>query len=151
MRAVLRPASLVLRPTTVWRSSRHYGCTVIWAVRNLEKAQKALDKLDSGEGTHTCEDGHVHRSDLPGTGPYASRAHERASLPGSNSHIDTGTTLTETTSLVPRCCGKTTGKAILLQVDISDLTTVKPFVTDFLKLGLPLHYLILNAVRPPAW
>ena len=43
------------------------------------------------------------------------------------------------------------GKAILLQVDISDLTTVKPFVTDFLKLGLPLHYLILNAVRPPAW
>lgn len=90
----------------------HYGCTVIWAVRNLEKAQKALDKLDSGEGTHTCEDGHVHR-----------------------------------------CCGKTTGKAILLQVDISDLTTVKPFVTDFLKLGLPLHYLILNAgiMAPPQW
>jgi len=56
----------------------HYGCTVIWAVRNLEKAQKALDKLDSGEGTHTCEDGHVHRSELPGTSPY-----ERASLPGS--------------------------------------------------------------------
>mmetsp|Transcript_20819 Transcript_20819/g.61518 ORF Transcript_20819/g.61518 Transcript_20819/m.61518 type:complete len:161 (+) Transcript_20819:256-738(+) len=86
----------------------HYGCTVIWAVRNLEKAQKALDKLDSGEGTHTCEDGHVHR-----------------------------------------CCGKTTGKAILLQVDISDLTTVKPFVTDFLELGLPLHFLILNAMHHP--
>ena len=40
---------------------------------------------------------------------------------------------------------KLTGKVTMLQVDISDLTTVKPFVESFLALGLPLHYLVLNA------
>uniref|UniRef100_A0A6U6XTE8 Protochlorophyllide reductase n=1 Tax=Zooxanthella nutricula TaxID=1333877 RepID=A0A6U6XTE8_9DINO len=49
--------------------------------------------------------------------------------------------------------GKFSGKATILKVDISDLTTVKPFVTAFLKLGLPLHKLILNAgiMAPLQW
>mmetsp|Transcript_98505 Transcript_98505/g.248707 ORF Transcript_98505/g.248707 Transcript_98505/m.248707 type:complete len:372 (-) Transcript_98505:416-1531(-) len=37
------------------------------------------------------------------------------------------------------------GQATILRVDLDDLTTVKPFVQEFLDLGLPLHYLINNA------
>eukprot|EP00933_Yihiella_yeosuensis_P046644 TRINITY_DN42222_c0_g1_i1.p1 TRINITY_DN42222_c0_g1~~TRINITY_DN42222_c0_g1_i1.p1 ORF type:complete len:391 (+),score=58.59 TRINITY_DN42222_c0_g1_i1:54-1175(+) len=49
--------------------------------------------------------------------------------------------------------GTSTGKATVLKVDLSDLSTVKPFVTEFLKLNLPLHYLVLNAgiLGPPQW
>lgn len=80
------------------RVLQKYGCHVIWACRNVKKAQQALDELVAKEG-------------------------------------------------------KMTGKATILQVDISDLTTVKPFVTEFLKLGLPLHKLILNAgiMAPVKW
>jgi len=76
-----------------------YGCHVIWAVRNPEKAKKALTDLEAKEGK------------------------------------------------------RLTGKVTILKVDISDLTTVKPFVNEFLKLNLPLHYLILNAgiMAPVEW
>lgn len=49
--------------------------------------------------------------------------------------------------------GKIAGKATILTIDISDLTTVKPFVDSFLALNLPLHYLICNAgiMAPPQW
>lgn len=49
--------------------------------------------------------------------------------------------------------GKLTGKATILKVDLSDLTTVKPFVTSFLRLNLPLHVLVLNAgiMAPLQW
>jgi len=81
------------------RVLQSYGCHVIWAVRNVKKAQVALEELQAQEGD------------------------------------------------------KLTGKATILQVDISDLTTVKPFVTEFLSLGLPLHMLILNAgiMAPVKW
>lgn len=71
-----------------------YGCHVIWAVRNPQKAENAIKNL-----------------------------------------------------------GSTSGKATILKIDLSDLTTVKPFVQSFLKLQLPLHYLILNAgiMAPPEW
>jgi WW domain-containing oxidoreductase len=80
------------------RVLQKYGCHVIWAVRNVKKAQQALDELVAKEG-------------------------------------------------------EMTGKATILQVDISDLTTVKPFVTEFFKLKLPLHILILNAgiMAPLQW
>lgn len=80
------------------RVLQKYGCHVIWAVRNVKKAQKALEELQAEEGTMS-------------------------------------------------------GKATILQVDISDLTTVKPFVNEFLKLKLPLHILILNAgiMAPVKW
>jgi len=49
--------------------------------------------------------------------------------------------------------GKLSGKATILKIDISDLTTVKPFAQEFLKLNLPLHMLILNAgiMAPLQW
>lgn len=49
--------------------------------------------------------------------------------------------------------GKYSGKATIIKVDLSDLTTVKPFVRDFLELNLPLHMLILNAgiMAPVKW
>lgn len=80
------------------RVLQKYGCHVIWAVRNVKKAQQALDEIVAKEG-------------------------------------------------------KMTGKVTILQVDISDLTTVKPFVTEFLKLNLPLHILICNAgiMAPLKW
>eukprot|EP00931_Biecheleriopsis_adriatica_P059985 TRINITY_DN35984_c0_g1_i1.p1 TRINITY_DN35984_c0_g1~~TRINITY_DN35984_c0_g1_i1.p1 ORF type:complete len:372 (+),score=75.46 TRINITY_DN35984_c0_g1_i1:66-1181(+) len=76
-----------------------YGCHVIWAVRNPEKAQAALTDLEAKQGE------------------------------------------------------RLTGKVTILKVDISDLTSVKPFVEQFLKLDLPLHFLILNAgiMAPVKW
>jgi len=49
--------------------------------------------------------------------------------------------------------GKLQGKATILKVELSDLRTIKPFVKDFLALGLPLHYLICNAgiMAPTEW
>jgi WW domain-containing oxidoreductase len=49
--------------------------------------------------------------------------------------------------------GEMSGKVTVLEVDISDLTTVKPFVKSFLALRLPLHMLILNAgiMAPTQW
>merc|ERR1712110_1293048 len=80
------------------RVLQKFGCHVIWAVRNVKKAQQALEELQKAEG-------------------------------------------------------EMTGKVTILQVDISDLTTVKPFVTAFLGLNLPLHMLILNAgiMAPVQW
>jgi WW domain-containing oxidoreductase len=80
------------------RVLQKYGCHVIWAVRNVKKAQLALEGIREREG-------------------------------------------------------EMSGKATILQVDISDLTTVKPFVEEFLKLKLPLHMLILNAgiMAPTKW
>mmetsp|Transcript_32665 Transcript_32665/g.59358 ORF Transcript_32665/g.59358 Transcript_32665/m.59358 type:complete len:373 (+) Transcript_32665:77-1195(+) len=76
-----------------------YGCHVIWAVRNPEKAKKALAELEAKEGS------------------------------------------------------RLTGKVTILKVDISDLTTVKPFVNEFLKLNLPLHFFVMNAgiMAPVKW
>mmetsp|Transcript_81981 Transcript_81981/g.228511 ORF Transcript_81981/g.228511 Transcript_81981/m.228511 type:complete len:376 (+) Transcript_81981:85-1212(+) len=75
-----------------------YGCHVVWAVRNPEKAKKALEDLESKGG-------------------------------------------------------RLAGEATVLKVDLSDLTTVKPFVDGFLRLRLPLHFLILNAgiMAPLRW
>ncbi|CAJ1367109.1 unnamed protein product [Effrenium voratum] len=49
--------------------------------------------------------------------------------------------------------GKLSGKATILKIELSDLTTVKPFVESFLALKLPLHYLICNAgiMSPTEW
>jgi len=49
--------------------------------------------------------------------------------------------------------GKLQGQATIIQIELSDLTTVKPFVESFLALGLPLHYLICNAgiMAPTEW
>lgn len=49
--------------------------------------------------------------------------------------------------------GKLEGKATILKIELSDLTSIKPFVESFLALNLPLHYLICNAgiMSPPAW
>lgn len=80
------------------RVLQKYGCHVIWAVRNIKKAEKCLEDLKAKEG-------------------------------------------------------QMSGKVTLLQVDISDLTTVKPFVKSFLDLNLPLHMLVLNAgiMAPTQW
>ena len=45
------------------------------------------------------------------------------------------------------------GKATILNMELSDLTTVKPFVPSFLDLKLPLHYLICNSniMAPTEW
>jgi NAD(P)-dependent dehydrogenase (short-subunit alcohol dehydrogenase family) len=37
------------------------------------------------------------------------------------------------------------GQATILKVDLDDLSMIRPFVQEFLALGLPLHYLINNA------
>lgn len=49
--------------------------------------------------------------------------------------------------------GKLSGKATILKIELSDLTTVKPFVEAFKALKLPLHYLICNAgiMAPTEW
>uniref|UniRef100_A0A7S2J0L4 Protochlorophyllide reductase n=1 Tax=Zooxanthella nutricula TaxID=1333877 RepID=A0A7S2J0L4_9DINO len=49
--------------------------------------------------------------------------------------------------------GKFHGKATILRIELSDLTTIKPFVEAFLALNLPLHYLICNAgiMAPTEW
>mmetsp|Transcript_75218 Transcript_75218/g.243213 ORF Transcript_75218/g.243213 Transcript_75218/m.243213 type:complete len:369 (-) Transcript_75218:42-1148(-) len=75
-----------------------YGCHVIWAVRNPEKAQAVLKKLEEKEG-------------------------------------------------------KLEGKATILKIELSDLTSIKPFADSFLALNLPLHYLICNAgiMSPTTW
>ncbi|CAK9055750.1 unnamed protein product [Durusdinium trenchii] len=48
---------------------------------------------------------------------------------------------------------KLTGKATILKIELSDLSSVKPFVESFLALNLPLHYLICNAgiMSPTEW
>lgn len=47
------------------------------------------------------------------------------------------------------------GKATILSMELSDLTTVKPFVQSFLDLKLPLQYLYLicnsNIMAPTEW
>eukprot|EP00438_Fugacium_kawagutii_P004586 Skav202863 [mRNA] locus=scaffold3206:78382:87770:- [translate_table: standard] len=53
-------------------------------------------------------------------------------------------------------CGVCCVKATILKIELSDLTTVKPFVESFLKLNLPgaaRHYLICNAgiMSPTEW
>lgn len=75
-----------------------YGCHVIWAVRNPEKAEAVLKKLEEKEG-------------------------------------------------------KLEGKATILKIELSDLTSIKPFADSFLALNLPLHYLICNAgiMSPTTW
>lgn len=75
-----------------------YGCHVVWAVRNPDKARNILRKWEaSGAGL--------------------------------------------------------SGKSTIIKVDLNDLATIKPFVQEFLRLGLPLNYLILNAalMSPPKW
>mmetsp|Transcript_20268 Transcript_20268/g.63511 ORF Transcript_20268/g.63511 Transcript_20268/m.63511 type:complete len:320 (+) Transcript_20268:63-1022(+) len=75
-----------------------YGCHVIWAVRNPEKAAFVLRDLEGRQG-------------------------------------------------------KMQGKATVLKIELSDLTTVKPFVESFLALNVPLNYLICNAgiMSPTEW
>ena len=74
-----------------------YGCHVVFAMRNKEKAAKVLAEMQAKE------------------------------------------TLT--------------GKATFIKIELDDLSTVKPFVKEFLAMNLPLHCLINNAgiMAPPEY